>query len=129
MKIYELKLIAQMLEMASSEFGNHGCNDFDLKAALPDDAERTELATSLTAWVSDGESTEVDTRYAADWLLMSYLRSRLLGAIREMKSVSDDQAQAPDVATDETSRQSTQCGVGLEVEAPPLGDIGDDLKW
>ena len=26
----EIKLIANLLEMASEEFGNHGCNDFNL---------------------------------------------------------------------------------------------------
>jgi len=36
-------ILAKLLEMASDEFGNHGCNDFD----LPNTLENRELMTAV----------------------------------------------------------------------------------
>ena len=41
------KLIAELLEKAADQFSNHGCNEFDLTDALPDRADRAELAKTV----------------------------------------------------------------------------------
>ena len=41
------KLIAELLEKAAFQFSNHGCNEFDLTDALPDCADRHELAKTV----------------------------------------------------------------------------------
>jgi hypothetical protein len=47
----EMLLAAELLDMAANEFGNHGCNDFNMFPHLPDRAVRDALVRS----VLDGE--------------------------------------------------------------------------
>lgn len=79
LKPYEMRLIAHCLEMASDEFSNHGCNDFDLdtKSFNLTDNQKRELTLNMAIENGDpGEIYEVrnsDTlRYTTDWGVMSY---------------------------------------------------------
>lgn len=70
----EYKILARLLEMASDEFSNHGCNDFE----IPNTPENNELVKQAYLW-SSGEIEEFeedeedkDTITTYDWILMSY---------------------------------------------------------
>lgn len=77
-KRVEYELAAKLLDMASDEFSNHGCNDFE----LPNTPENYALVESMELWnVSESgeEPNEVNvsedgqTIYTMDWYIMSYL--------------------------------------------------------
>ena len=82
-------ILAKLLEMASDEFSNHGCNDFE----LPNTQENRELMTAYGKWNSEEEfakfglniSEDGKTIYTYDWLLMDYFarRARELAGIEE----------------------------------------------
>ena len=79
-------ILAKLLEMASGEFSNHGCNDFD----LPNTPENRELMTALGRWNSEEEyglmiSKDGKTIYTGDSQLMSYFAhlARELAGIEE----------------------------------------------
>lgn len=74
----EYELAAQLLELASDEFGNHICNDF----TLPNTPENFELIEAMERWnvsLSGEMPTPVHVSkdgkeiYTNDWYLMSYL--------------------------------------------------------
>lgn len=76
----EKKLAAHLLEEASCEYANHGCNDFDLSQFIPDLSERNALVLEIYGEdaadfreVKEGES---DYRIP-DWLIMSHLAMKL----------------------------------------------------
>lgn len=80
MKSHELRLVAALLEMASNEFSNHGCNDFRWPAWFPE-SERATLVRDM-AVDNRSDAAEVEdmvqdysmSEYAPpDWWLMTYL--------------------------------------------------------
>lgn len=73
----EAKLAAALLEMASETYSNHGCNDFDVVSAIGiTNKESKELWKKLTKW--NGGNDEIGSGpIHIDWILMSYLASRL----------------------------------------------------
>lgn len=85
---HELKLIAQFLDMASDEFGRHGCNDFE----LPDTTRMRNMLIAMEKWndptVTD-ESEEVQEIvkckkcFTMDWYVMSYMAHRVREALPE----------------------------------------------
>ena len=88
LKPYEVRLIAHCLELASNEFSNHGCNDFDLtdKDLNLTDKEKRELTLNMA--VENGDPEEIhevrngDTRdWASDWCVMSYF-ARILDGLK-----------------------------------------------
>ena len=73
----ERRLAGHLLRMASDQFSNHGCNDFDLEEFGLDRTQRLELMSAVSAW--DGNEDLVsDSKWAMDWLLMAYLANLLL---------------------------------------------------
>ncbi len=72
----ELEIMARLLEMASNEFTNHGCNDFTL-AATPES-----IALVKRAEYEEGGNAEPYVREGnvntQDWVLMEYLKRRCL---------------------------------------------------
>lgn len=70
------KLAADLLESASEEFSNHGCNDYPLENTPENRAFYEKMMKECS-----GEEITVapgkDKIYAQDWLIMSYL-ARLL---------------------------------------------------
>jgi len=80
----EARLASLLLDLASDEFSNHGCNDFE----LPNTQEMVDLLNQIEAWnVGPGQKPEEvhvfdpsDKKlYTTDWLLMRYFSARLLG--------------------------------------------------
>jgi hypothetical protein len=68
------KLIAVLLNMASDEFGNHSCNDFDLSIHIPNVNERRELVRAMYEDNGDSENfdPEDDCIWIHDFWLMGY---------------------------------------------------------
>ncbi len=68
------KLISALLELASDQFSNHGCNDFDLAAILPNVEDRRELMRKYHEHNGDPEEfdPEWDYEYVQDDALMGY---------------------------------------------------------
>lgn len=75
----EKKLAARLLDIASDQFSNHGCNDFDLKAVMPNVKDRRALAMSMHEDNGDPEEFDPKCSYdnMPDWWLMSYLSQKL----------------------------------------------------
>jgi hypothetical protein len=81
----ELKLIADLLDMSSGEFANHGCND------APDElfegwTDEEKIALDKRMEEANGTPEEHDPRYIGfmDWHLMCYYADR----IRELSEES-----------------------------------------
>ena len=78
----ELKMIADLLEMAGDEFANHGCNDLELEPT----EENKELAIKmLEKMMGKGEDFEQESAkvreakkkiWTNDWMMMDYLSKR-----------------------------------------------------
>lgn len=80
-------LVAELLELASDQFSNHGCNDFDLPKSWSRE-EIAELLRSIHRWNGDEDEMEADgefdpkrkhIRTTYDWLLMTYFAAKLRG--------------------------------------------------
>lgn len=72
----ELELAASLLELASDRFGNFGCNDFDLPESWTQQ-ECDEFLLAMLTWNGDPKDHEPGDRMTMDWLVMSYLASKL----------------------------------------------------
>ena len=71
-----LAVAAEMLELASDEFSNHGCNDWD----FPDDwtiDERRELVRAIYQDNGDPQNFDPDRLCAMDYQVMRFLARRL----------------------------------------------------
>lgn len=74
----ELRLAAHLLDMASEEFGNHGCNDFDM-ASLASPETRDALVAEFYADDPDYNPTHVsgpDYRLM-DWMAMDLMADKM----------------------------------------------------
>jgi len=75
----ELLLISHLLEIASDEFGNHGCNDFKLSDFFSEE-ECVKFDKEYHEW--NGDPDEHDSQYARsgwfqDYAVMSYYSHKL----------------------------------------------------
>lgn len=78
----ELKLISELLKLASDEFSNHGCNDLE----IPNTEENKQLLIDMINW--NGDEYEIEEEipeiqkckkkmlFTHDSFLMSYLAAR-----------------------------------------------------
>jgi len=79
----EAKLLIELLELASDNFSNHGCNDFDLTKSVPDLEDRRALMKSYNDYNGSPEDFEDDEAHGSqyefdnDSALMSYLSTRI----------------------------------------------------
>jgi hypothetical protein len=82
----ECRIISDLLEMASEEFGNHGCNDY----TIPNTPENYEMISKIIQRNGAGLSKEEmkpdvgDTGkriLTEDWMLMDYFAKLLSGEI------------------------------------------------
>lgn len=69
------KVLAELLDLAGQEFGNHGCNDYQ----LPNTAENRKLVTRMLIWNSKNPadwdihySDDENYIYTQDYFLMGY---------------------------------------------------------
>ena len=83
LKSHELKLAAKLLGLASQQFANHGCNDYDLVqdgGLTPEQAYEMnrayhEFNGDLAEWSE--EDLRATHAWAGDFGMMSYLAARL----------------------------------------------------
>lgn len=79
-------LAAQMLDMASDAYANHGCNDFDLSESIPDKQQRDEFVMACHVWNGDPEEyTDINQGDGGDYRLpdfaiMKFLSTRFLNS-------------------------------------------------
>lgn len=75
----ERKIISKLLDMASDEFSNNGCNDFDpVEQKLISKAEWKVLSEKMSL-ANSGEIEEgCEEQCKLDWWLMSYFSDRIL---------------------------------------------------
>ncbi len=69
-----LRLAAQLLKLASEEFSNHGCNDFELPEWMSK-AERLALSTAMCEANGDPLGIPSDSDLTFDYALMGFLAS------------------------------------------------------
>lgn len=83
MKESDKKVVIALLRYAGEHFGNHGCNDFDLAAVLPDVEDRCDLMRRLHQWNGDPEEFDPDRSYEveADFALMEFLAEEMEQAL------------------------------------------------
>lgn len=107
----ELKLVAKLLDIASNEFSNHGCNDFkaDRDGDLTPD-ETAEIAARLNAHPKFGDPNEEhghgSNGYFVDWMLMRYLALRIT-----------EKPETPEAACPHEDHEPEDCG---------WDEVGDD---
>ena len=78
----ELRLLAELLELASDTFGNHGCNDFDLEKSVPLLEDRKGLSKAYHEYNGDPEEFIEEEKFGVfrffnDAALMGYLAHRI----------------------------------------------------
>jgi len=78
----EDKLAAALLDLASEQFSNHGCNDFRISEHVDMTAdEMRALDLAMHVWNGDPHEHDpnADHDYQSDFFLMSYLAAKLRG--------------------------------------------------
>lgn len=78
----ENALAAQMLEMASKSYSNHGCNDWD----WPEDwsiKERQDFTKAYHEWNGDPEEFDPKFLNLPDFAVMGFLAAKLKGALKD----------------------------------------------
>lgn len=84
----EARILALLLKMASNEFSNHGCNDFDIRSELKLNAQDAQsVALELRASLAETQCCEEEDRestspYFLDWFLMEHFRVRVEALLR-----------------------------------------------
>jgi hypothetical protein len=95
----KLKLAAVLLEMASDQFANHGCNDFDLSVVVPDEEERRQLVKEYQEfdnWPECDRHCSDDAKYdLGDSTLMQWLSDVLH---KDIPIGPTDKHLAPDIS-------------------------------
>lgn len=88
----ELLLASELLKMAADEFGNHGCNDFDLFDYGFTENECKQYAKEYHEWNGDPEEYELTLEeknyhynYESDFAVMDYMAHKLRKLAEEMK--------------------------------------------
>jgi hypothetical protein len=81
LKDWELELTAKILDLASDEFANHGCNDLNLEqyGLPPETIENLHVAMAAYNGAPDERQ---HGKYTMDWYLMGYLAYRLRGNMK-----------------------------------------------
>lgn len=69
-------LAAELLKLAADEFGNHGCNDFDLPSGWSR-KEKISFIKEYHKWNGDPEEFDPNNLFIADCAAMSFLAAKL----------------------------------------------------
>jgi hypothetical protein len=78
----EANVLADLLEKASDEFSNHGCNDYP----APNNEETRALWKAVMTWGNPTETEEINREhsrkriYFMDWTLFGYFQSKVESA-------------------------------------------------
>lgn len=73
-----LKLAGKLLEKASEEFSNHGCNDWKFPVDWTVE-ERREIVKKMYEENGDPENYDPKHLHVPDWWIMSFLADQLKG--------------------------------------------------
>jgi hypothetical protein len=107
--VNEMLLAAQLLEMASSEFANHGCNDFEIPMT-EENVVLIQEAQQADCGIPPEHQTQFDPKKSVvtthDWLMMNVLAQRLTAAAAS--------AGLPEVAPSQDSSKPIGCPCGVE---------------
>lgn len=78
MNTKEKELAAKMLELASDQFSNHGCNDVEdsVYEGWTQD-ERKQFVKEFHEWNGDPEEYSETFLHLGDWAIMSFLAHKL----------------------------------------------------
>jgi hypothetical protein len=129
----EKLLAAELLRMASEQFSNYGCNDFELSSRVPDKYERDSLVRAYHADNGDPEEyyeAEGPGDYRLpDFAAMSFLANRL-EAEPEDSPITGEQVNAVARAFHESyERQAPEYGYKTrEASSVPWSDVPADNK-
>ena len=93
----ELLLAASMLKMASDEFGDHICNDFELPDSWTQQ-ECDDFILAMETWNGDTRDYQPGSRLTQDYFVMSYLASRILGCAEDIETLEQIVAEWRSVA-------------------------------
>jgi hypothetical protein len=72
----ERAVAAQLLEMASEEFGNHGCNDWDFPKGWTKE-EKIAFCKEYHEWNGDPEDFDPNFLHLPDYAVMSFMADKL----------------------------------------------------
>jgi hypothetical protein len=77
----QLTILAELLDIASDEFCNHGCNDFDIKNT-PENVEMIKhmYGEDEAEDFLEGQGNEICTN---DWMLMDYFKRKIEAEINK----------------------------------------------
>jgi hypothetical protein len=75
-----LLIAAKLLDQASDQFSNHGCNDLD-KEVLEVITDKDALTKEVREWVNDDGCPE-NISHMQDWHLMDYISEKLKEAAK-----------------------------------------------
>jgi hypothetical protein len=90
---HELKLAAELLELAADQFSNHGCNDFDLVTEAGLTLEQAyEVNKAYVEWIGEAEQYEdSELRTTEAWCgdsgIMRWLSARMKQELGESDSL------------------------------------------
>ena len=83
----EKKLASALLRLASDEFSNHGCTDFDLARYMPSVSDRRAFMLRVEQW-NESRPDPVDYdpldtfEIVNDWVLMAFLADVIAGRVQ-----------------------------------------------
>ena len=70
----QLKVLSRVLDLAASEFSNHGCNDFNLTEQGLTADEVNSFKEGFVKFMQDDDKWyEASGNFVEDWLVMRYL--------------------------------------------------------
>lgn len=86
MTVVEARALRRLLELAGDEFGNHGCNDFEVKREVngtPEDGLAL-LRAMVESGAAEKEQLEgAGGEYLYDWQLFRHFQRRTAKALKE----------------------------------------------
>ena len=89
MKTWEVDAAVQFLRDFADDLGNRGCNDFDLKAMIPDEIERRDFVRECREWNGDPEEFDPNFLELPDFAVVGFLAHKLEQINNEVKEVMD----------------------------------------
>lgn len=72
----EIEIAATLLDMASEQFSNHGCNDFEFPESWTQQ-QCDDFTLAMHKWNGDPEEHEPGSRFTMDWFAMDFLAAKL----------------------------------------------------
>ena len=130
------RLAANLLRLAGNDFGNHGCNDFDLTKIPGFETSEARAALDLAkhTWNGDPEEhdAEGDHRFGYDWCLMMFLADVIEKAAGEppKKGATEKRTIQVQKATSATADEAIEAGAAVrELEDAKKRAAASIARW